>query len=562
MTTPILRPTATVEVAGDTVAASEGTATLDAMNVPYAFANVTLPLTAEVDPENIDPRDGVRAVITAGDAVAATSRVFDLGVRSRLIDHKAKTIELELASDEALLQDYAPLADIDMWDYRASLRSLVNQVLTTCVPGAALEASPSLDADVTPRWEQTNLIPNARANVDTTGWASDLSGGITGTVSRATSSIVREGASFGSYVRLSITAGGSGLATLRYGTTAANSPRVSPGRLYTFSAWVYQDSPGVKTARALISFRNDAYSPLMGYSATVSIPASTWTKVTVTALAPANSAYAALTAGVTNGMATTQQVGVTATVLAEGARNDIWFDGARADDSTYTYDWTPDANTTPSVRVPVGGDIDPDTMRWPAGVTAWEFLEPLIAWAGLRLFCDEQRKWRLIDWAEYSVPGVVALSSTGSVEGTDLITRENPEIWCTGVIIRYRWTDSQGIERTRTDTAGTPGRVMVTEVERPFPGVGVAAATLSRKTGTGRQQEVTALAKWGAIPAQQANISLPGSPEQIGQIEAVTWDLTNGLMQVKTRALTDLIPGSIDALVGTIDSLTGTIDDL
>ncbi len=563
MTTPLLRPFATVAIEDSDLPVSEGSVRLDAMSVPYGSASLTVPLTDLSLAEDIDPRDGQRIQLTAGDDERGTSRTFDLGLRSREVDHKQKTIRLTLATDEAILQEYAPLADVDLWDYRTSLRSVVNQVLAACIPGAALEATPHRDANVTPRWEQVNLITNPRGTVDATGWGSSLSGGVAGTVGTIGTSLTVDGAAVGTSLRLSITTTGTGNALLRYGD--ANGPKVNAGDLYTFSGWLFHNAgTGIqKNGRLILRFLNAAGATLSEKVVNKStLLSDSWEKFTVTHLAPPNTDRAILYAGVTNGMPSGTTVRITGAVFAGGTRNDVWFDGDRTDDTSYTYDWTPDARTTPSVRVPVGGEVDPDSLLWPAGVTAWDFLVPLTAGAGLRLFCDEQRRWRLIDPDEYHVPGVVSLSPTVATEGADLISRDNPEVYCTGVVVRYGWTDAQGVRKTKVDTAGTAGVLLVFELERPFPGAGVAAAILSRRSGQGRVQEVTALARWNATPSQQANVSLPGAIEQIGQVEAIEWGLSNGLMNVKTRALTDIIPGSINALAGTINALTGTIDAL
>jgi len=548
------------KLVGDDVPVTEGAVTLDAMNVPYGTAELTIPLADVELVEQIDPREGQRVTLTAGDEVAGTSRTFNLGLRSREVDHRMKVIRVSLATDEAILQEYAPLADIDLWDYRTSLRSVVNQVLNTCIPGASLEASPSPDADVTPRWEQENLILNPRGTVDAAGWAATGTGGATVTVGTIGTTIVREGADAQSALRLTFTTAATGSPALRYGD--ATTPKVTPGRLYTFSAFVRQTAGVAKTGRIILRWVSEAGTTIKDATVDASLTDSAWVKMSVTGLAPAGAARAYLYAGILNGMPASSDLRVTAAVFAEGTKNDVWFDGNRADDAVYTYDWTPGALTTPSIRVPVGGEIDPDSLLWPAGTTAWEFLEPLTAGAGLRLFCDEHRKWRLIDPDAYITPGAVSLSPGLSTEGTDTINRDDPETFCTGVRVVYRWRDSQGVDRSRADVAGVPGIVLNIELERPFPGAGVAAAVLARRTGQGRVQEVTALAKWDVNPAQQARVTLPGTLDQQGEVEAVEWGLSNGLMVVKTRALTDVVPGSINALEGTINSLTGTINDL
>lgn len=560
MTTPLVRPEAevTLHLGASTITAhaSGGSVTLDAMNVPYGTAKLDIPVEASVA-EQIDPRELQRVTITAGDAQAGASRVFDLGLRGRQINHESKTATLELATDEALVAEWAPLTDDETpWEHRASLRAVVNYVLGKV--GATLAATPNLDADVTPRWELVNEIRNPRGAADAAGWGASLSSGA-GTVGTVATALNRDGATLGSALSLAVTSASSGNALLRYGDT--NGPKVNPGRIYTFRPFVYQNSGVTKTGRVILRYLNDAGTTVSEKVVEMPLASEDWQPISATLLAPAGASRAVLYAGVGNGMPVSSAVRVTGAVFAEGTRVDQWFDGDRPDDTTYTYDWTPTQRATPSVRVPVDGPREPETLFWPAGVTAWEFLEPLTVGAGLRLFCDEHRVWRLIDPAEYVVEGVLSLSGRASVAGEDRISRDDPDVWCTGVLVRYRWTDRQGIERARDDYAGEPGRLLVVELERPFPGRGVAAAILARRDGQGRVQEVESLARWGAQPSMQVNITLPGTNEQIGQLVAVEWGLTDGLMNVRTRALTDLIPGSIAAESGTIATATGTIDN-
>src|SRR5690606_35426950 len=53
---------------------------------------------------------------------------------------------------------------------------------------------------------------------------------------------------------------------------------------------------------------------------------------------------------------------------------------------------------------------DPDALKREPGERAWDFLSPLVNAAGLRLFCDEQRRWHLIDPAAYTVSGSLRIS--------------------------------------------------------------------------------------------------------------------------------------------------------
>jgi hypothetical protein len=68
---------------------------------------------------------------------------------------------------------------------------------------------------------------------------------------------------------------------------------------------------------------------------------------------------------------------------------------------------------------------------------------------------------------------------------------------------------------------------------------------------------------WTTTPGMEASLTLPASEQTRGKVASVRFELgDSGLMDVGTRGLIDIHPGTIDALVGTIDGLVGTIDAL
>ena len=180
---------------------------------------------------------------------------------------------------------------------------------------------------------------------------------------------------------------------------------------------------------------------------------------------------------------------------------------------------------------------EPDALLWQAGVSAWEFLLNLCTAAGLRLFCDEQRKWRLVP-STYIAPGVVTAVPANSSAGEDVISREG-EAWVDGVIFRYRWTDSAGNSHERIDAAGTAGKVDVVDMDRPYPGPGAARARMMRLRGQGRTQSASMTGQPDATPGMEARLTLPGTRDQIGRLQRVRWDLVDGWMEVTARELTE-----------------------
>lgn len=528
------------------LAAEDGSARLDAMGVPYATARVVVPILDPNLPELIDPRIGVRAVLTGEDQEAGTSRTFDLGVRSRRVNHADKTVELELASDEALLTDYAPLTnDTGARTHEASLRALVNYVLGKV--GAALESGP-WDADVTAHWELTNLMPNPTVQTAVGNW---VAGGTNGTLTRGGTSGSTPIPFTVGYTQTDWT-GNSGTGEGGAAVTANTGPwpNVRPSTMHTISVYARVAS-GTKAVRLRARSYDSNNGLLKSPTVATATLTTSWQRITATFLTPAGAATVApyLSADTGTQWVNGDRLYTAGWLLTEGTEVVPYFDGNNSAASGYTLAWDDATNASPSTRTPVV-ERDPDLFVWGPGVSAWEFLQPFTASTSTRLFCDEQRKWWLIEPGEYSVPGVVTISPDNTTEGSDLIELGDPDIYCTGVVVVYSWTDSKGVERTRRDTAGSPGLVLVQEINRPYPGPGVAAWMLNRRTGQGRLQEVTALVDWTTTPAMQVSVTLPGTLDQVGQVEAVEWGFTDGLMAITTRALTDIIPGSWASYVG------------
>lgn len=568
MSTALLRPTTTAIIDSAEFIPREGSVQMDAGGVPYATATLTFPLLEDEVVEWLDPRNNVRVPFESGD-VAGTQRPFDLGLRSRTIDHAAKTITLELASDEALLQDYAPLVDDTApFPLASSLRAVVNYVLDKVIPGAVLEPGAD-DADVTPVWAVTNLMPNPSARAIVGNW---IAGGVNGVLSRETgwsgSAIGGEDTTVTTAYLTTFT-GNSGLGQGgSVSQTAGVVPYapVQPGKTYTVYARVLSSvAKNVQLAAQI--FGSDG-AVLNGGAVLVpsqALPAggATWTWIIGTVTTPVNAArlgpfvYAA---------AGTQWIAgntfrSTKWMIHEGTYpvRVPWFDGATPADSTYTYVASGQAHASATTRTPITPGIEPDALVWQAGQTAWDFLVGLTSSVNLVLCCTELRQWYLRTPEGRSVDTLLSVSAFNASAGEDTIDRENTETWATGILVKYSWTDRDGISRTQFDTAGTDGRVVVIELDTAYPGPGAAAAILARRDGAGRVQNVTALTDWTATPGMQVQISLPGAPNTLGRVNAVSFDLTTSLMKVSAAGLIDVTPGDwamVDPDANWVDFMT------
>lgn len=193
-----------------------------------------------------------------------------------------------------------------------------------------------------------------------------------------------------------------------------------------------------------------------------------------------------------------------------------------------------------AVLLPGVGDVavtEVESLIWKAGVSAWDFLLNLTAAAGLRLFCDETRAWRLVP-TSYLIAGTVTALASTSKSGTDVIDRSG-DAWVTGVVVRYRWDDSDGVSHERIDAAGEPGRIDILDFDKPYPGPGAASARLNRLRGQGRQQSAVTFARITTTPAMTGWFIMPGAPTQIGRLQRVEFGLTDGFMSLGARELTE-----------------------
>lgn len=535
---------ATATIDGDPFKVREGsTCRMDLAAAPYATASLTLPFLSDDLLDYLDPRDGVRVPLTA--SFDGDSRSFDLGLRSRDVDHVSKTVTLELASDEALLQDYAVLAsDSGARAHQTSLRAVVNYVLGKI--GASLEAGTD-DANVTAYWPVTNLINNNSFELNATGWGNGTnSTGLDRNSSRAyvgTYSMIWQavgaGVSFASLTdRLAVTAGRPYVMTARLGAGAA------------------------RNGRLMVRWHNSAGTIIAAdsYSSVFVMPASGFILATHLVTAPPGAVQASVhiehqaTGGGQNAFADM-------VMFYEGTEVIPEFNGDTADSSTYIYSWAGAAGASASTRVPVVERL-PELFVWEPGVSAWDFLMPLTSAEGMVLWCDELRDWRLALPEHRVIIETVSASPANTSRGTDALSRDDDETYVTGVVVRYSWTDENGNPRKMFDTAGTPDKVTRIDLDTPYPGPGAAAAILARRQGTGRRQDVTAAVDIDTTPGMTVLITLPGAPDTTGRVASVELDLHTGMVTIGAAGLVDIIPGSIAALLGTIDSLVGTIDSL
>jgi len=186
---------------------------------------------------------------------------------------------------------------------------------------------------------------------------------------------------------------------------------------------------------------------------------------------------------------------------------------------------------------------DDEALRWEPGTSAWDYLMPILQDAGLRLFCDENRRWRLVP-ATYNRAEAMNLTISSNITGLmDTISRDAQEIsdqWYDSVVAIYRWRDEFDVEHTNYTTAQMPGIAAPTKtLTVTYDGVGNAGIgaqlLLNRAQARGRQVTVEAVSDYTLRPGMTATLGLPETYTQTSRVASVTWNLPADEMTVTTR---------------------------
>lgn len=502
-----------------------GDVTLDASAIPHVQGSITIAVEDAMLLEQLDPRDSRRVAISviASHPNATRSRTFDLGVRVASPDRAGGTVTLTLASDEALLGDYAQLVDdAAPRQHEASLRAVCDYVLGKI--GAQLEPG-ALDADVTAYWSLTNLVSNPSIEINADGW----------TAGANASALSRQPVTFDppSGFGLRWNTGAAGMSYVDY--AAAQGIRVTGGRWYVLSGHMICVASSQGHAR--VHFKNEqGVTVAQASGATIPVTGAGWSRPFVIVQAPP----AATTASIHFGFLATaanQQPYVDAVMFHEGREVVPYMDGSTVDSATYDYTWSAAVHASPSTRTPVV-ERSPESLTWRAGVSGMAFLEPLLKAAGLRLVCDEQRRWTLRD-VDWRADGNQTYRYGANIETAEETLSRDDDAWFDAAVYEYVWTDRDGIEQRRVDAfalADDPTKVFRVEVrDTPYPGPGRAEHIVRRAQSRGRTVTVSAIPTWLEHTDQTLSVLLEGTPIQTGLAGSVRFDFGSDTVSVTSR---------------------------
>lgn len=523
---------------------------LDESRAPYVQADITIATPEQEIAEQIDPTDDLRVSVVLTKAWTAPVRdpqtmTLDLALRARTNTAESGETSITLYSDEAVLIDDMQVATIHDYESYTDLRTLVAAVLGTY--GWTLDAGNTETADITRTSNATNLLTNPSGMVSNTGYAKLGTGASGPTTNVGTDTYVYSDTG-------AIPAGNLG--TLVQAFTVGTDLKANT--TYTFSAEMYAYWDGSpRTYKKVELAAVGAGAAVTGAWVSPTAPTTFlrgWVKFTTGTSGTVN-LYAL------NGEATVagahNLVIFRKAMLLEGdwtGEPQPYFDGTRNDDAThYAVAWTGTADASTSTRTRLD-DRSADALTITPGQKSWDFLSPMIQAAGLRLFADESRVWRLVP-SGYTVPGQInvaeAYNLTSGSDTIDLSAADTgPDAgpaYFLKVVVTYSWISSaDGTPQTAYDVAGSGvGPGLLVNVAAPYPGPGAAAAILARGQGRKRVIDVSALADLAARPGMAVAATLP-IVATLGTVSGVTWS-DDDTMTLAVRAALD-IPATAWAL--------------
>lgn len=531
---------------------------LDEQATPYVRGELVCQLT---DPAGeLDPRDDLRISIAIHQeweqpTHADQDRTFDLAVTARRKDTVQGTVTFKVASTEAkLLLNGDTTGQSDFYQVSTQpymLRTLLNAVLAEY--GAGPLQAGAADDDITILLASTNLVPNGNVRTAIGGWDN---GGATGTTTRQTGLVGGPVPGVTTFIRCAFTANsGNGVGGPRGPAPAsAEAPAVGPLTEYGVSVWV-RANVAKKIRLGVVWY--DAAGAAIGatsYMPTLTEPtlvANTWTQVIAKFTSPALAVKCRL---LLQPDAAVQWVN-TNTFDALGWSleeypdwpDDLagWpphgFDGATAADTYYTYAWDGTASASSSHRTPLfERDFDSTLVR--AGQPIWDFINPLVKAAGLRLFCDEQDRWWLVDPLTYTVAGTTIVDDDNAFTAEDDIDLEIGD-WADQVVVTYRWIGTDGAQHEQIAQAFVVSPPLVRMLafefsDTPYPGPGAAQAILDRAQLRGRVLSHDTLLDLDASPARAITSDISEAPASLDDVISsveFTWSEDEDGTRITTR---------------------------
>ena len=169
--------------------------------------------------------------------------------------------------------------------------------------------------------------------------------------------------------------------------------------------------------------------------------------------------------------------------------------------------------------------------------TVWDILDILTKAADLVIYCDEQRRWYLIQ--PTATAGTLTLKDDDNITAfTKQLTRDGN--YYNEAVIRYEAFDGVIFDTFYQSGTGPIRSMYLERKGLEFPGFGAAEAIVQRSLTRGELYDMQAVANFDARPRQSLTVDITGETVKTGIVQSVSWTLPGATMNLELRELEEV----------------------
>ena len=186
--------------------------------------------------------------------------------------------------------------------------------------------------------------------------------------------------------------------------------------------------------------------------------------------------------------------------------------------------------------------ITADASVWEPGDDSWGYLQSMLDAAKLRLYCDEERRWRLTTSYETGANRSVAY-------GDDYLSMSQQTTldgdFYSAAVVKYSWTDDANVQQVAYDTYTNDRynyrKVKRIEYNRRYPGPGAAEAMVNRKDRQSISRSLQIINDYRFTPGDNIfftdDVTYPpnGNATPVGRIVGLSWSLPADRMNITAK---------------------------
>ena len=170
--------------------------------------------------------------------------------------------------------------------------------------------------------------------------------------------------------------------------------------------------------------------------------------------------------------------------------------------------------------------------------TPWDFMETAANANKFKIYCDELRRWYLVD--STAVSGSLVLKDTDNITAFEKIINRDSNFYNQAIIEYIDPVDVRTLDIYSGSLTGGTKTYYAKKEGYYYPGTGAAQGIVERSINRGETYRVEAIANFNARPRQTLTVDVTGEPLKTGVVQSITWSLPSARMSVDIRNLQEV----------------------